>query len=114
MKSCSVTQTQSGKWWVEIDYGHGATVETTCSTWYMAWRTLREWIEEDFPVEGKLFKDLLTQLDGLQEGSMEEQHLYQDLIDREIVWYFSSKYRRRARWLVAMGKCTLPWRERKE
>ena len=36
MKSCSVTQTQSGKWWVEIDYGHRATVETTCSTWYMA------------------------------------------------------------------------------
>ena len=44
-------------------------------------RTLKNGLKK-ISIGRKTVKSLLTQLDGLQEGSMEEQHLYQDLIDK--------------------------------
>ena len=47
-------------------------------------RTLKNGLKK-ISIGRKTVKSLLTQLDGLQEGSMEEQHLYQDLIDKKPV-----------------------------
>ena len=55
--------------------------------------------------------DFLNRLDTEPDMEWTERvRGYQQMIDSGTIWYLASPYRREARWLIAEGYCTLPWR----